>query len=64
MKVRAWPRLGNRSANTGAYFRVLNQPSLNGLSFETPDQECDLVIYKSDSSAAAVLLVIDVPRSA
>src|SRR5665647_2072904 len=47
----------------GAYFKVLNQASEYGLSLETLGRECDLVTSKSDSSAATVLDVIDVPRT-
>ena len=35
-----------------------------GLSLETFGRECDLVTSRSDSNAATVLEVIDVPRSA
>ena len=60
------PRLGvpNRSGNTGANFNVLNQLSENGLSLLTRGLECDFVTSRSDSNAATVFDVIDVPRSA
>jgi len=64
MHARAAPMEPNRSKNTGAYFRVLNQPSLNGLSFETRGRECERVTSRSASNAATVLLIIEVPRSA
>src|SRR5665811_1210724 len=63
-KHRASARQPKRSGKVGAYLRVLNQASLYGLSLETFGRECDLVTSKSDSSAATVLEVIDVPRSA
>src|SRR5450756_1763061 len=63
-KPRASARAPKRSGMVGAYFKVLNQASEYGLSLETLGRECDLVTSKSDSSAATVLDVIDVPRSA
>src|SRR5450756_1687532 len=53
-----------RSGNTGANFNVLNHDSEYGLSLETRGREWDLVTSRSDSNAATVLLVMDVPRSA
>src|ERR1700730_5932803 len=53
-----------RSGNSGPYFNVLNSDSENGLSLDTRGRECDRVTSRSASSAATVLLVIDVPRSA
>src|SRR5271163_4576976 len=53
-----------RSGNAGPYFKVLNSDSEYGLSLDTRGRECDRVTSRSASSAATVLLVIDVPRSA
>src|ERR1700759_3096844 len=53
-----------RSGNSGPYFSVLNSDSEYGLSLDTLGRECDRVTSRSASSAATVLLVIDVPRSA
>lgn len=64
MKVRASAREPKRSGNTGANFSVLNHASLQGLSLLTRGRECDRVTSKSESNAATVFLVIDVPRSA
>src|SRR5664279_2124422 len=63
-KPRASARQPKRSGNVGAYFNVLNQASEYGLSLETFGRECDLGASRSDSNAATVLEVIDVPRSA
>src|SRR5450759_405952 len=63
-KPRASARQPKRSGKVGLYFRVLNQASEYGLSLETFGRECDLVTSRSDRSAATVLEVIDVPRSA
>src|SRR3979490_1363473 len=52
------------SGNSGPYFKVLNSDSEYGLSLDTRGRECDRVTSRSASSAATVLLVIDVPRSA
>src|SRR5271163_2962855 len=51
-----------RSGNAGPYFNVLNNDSEYGLSLDTRGRECDRVTSRSASSAATVLLVIDVPR--
>src|SRR6202453_3165237 len=53
-----------RSGNAGPYFNVLNNDSEYGLSLDTRGRECDRVTSRSASSAATVLLVIEVPRSA
>src|SRR5450830_2176981 len=54
----------NRSGNTWANFNVLNHDSEYGLSFETRGREWDRVTSRSESNAATVLDVMDVPRSA
>src|SRR5665647_1688110 len=64
MKFLASVREPKRSGNTGANLSVLNHDSEYGLSLETRGREWDLVTSRSDSSAATVLLVMDVPRSA
>ncbi|RGC64951.1 hypothetical protein C5N14_31095 [Micromonospora sp. MW-13] len=64
MNVRAWARDANRSGNTGAYFNVLNQASLYGLSLDTFGRECERVTSRSSSRSATDFDVIDVPRSA
>src|SRR5674476_1459094 len=64
MNERASASEPKRSGNTGANFSVLNHDSEYGLSLETRGREWDLVTSRSDSNAATVLLVIDVPRSA
>src|SRR5450830_796397 len=64
MKPLASPSEPKRSGNTGANFSVLNHDSEYGLSFETRGREWDLVTSRSESSAATVLDVMDVPRSA
>src|SRR5450759_1302215 len=64
MKLLASPREPKRSGNTGANLSVLNHDSEYGLSLETRGLEWDLVTSRSDSSAATVLDVIEVPRSA
>jgi hypothetical protein len=53
-----------RSGRVGAYFSALNQASEYETSMETFGRGCDLATSRSDSSAATVLEVIDVPRSA
>src|SRR5674536_331552 len=64
MNALASAREPKRSGNTGANFNVLNHDSEYGLSFETRGREWDLVTSRSESSAATVLDVMDVPRSA
>src|SRR4051794_19359198 len=64
MNARAWARDANRSGKTGAYFNVLNQASLYGLSFDTFGRECDRVTSRSSSRSAIDFEVIEVPRSA
>src|SRR5674476_1592402 len=64
MKLLASVTESKRSGNTGANFNVLNHDSEYGLSFETRGREWDLVTSRSESSAATVLDVMDVPRSA
>src|SRR5450830_467292 len=64
MNERASAREPKRSGNTGANFSVLNHDSEYGLSFETRGREWDRVTSRSESSAATVLDVMDVPRSA
>src|SRR3954468_6951300 len=64
MNARAWARDANRSGKTGAYFNVLNQASLYGLSLDTFGRECDRVTARSSSSSATDFDVIEVPRSA
>lgn len=56
--------VANRSGNTGANFSLLNRDSEYGLSLLTLGRECDFVTSTSDSHAATVLDVSDVPRSA
>src|SRR5450759_192874 len=53
-----------RSGNPGANFNFVNHDCEYGLSLDTRGREWDLVTSRSDSNAATVLLVIDVPRSA
>src|SRR5660398_124792 len=53
-----------RSGNTRANFNVLNHDSEHGLSLLTRGRLWDLVTSRSESSAATVLDVMDVPRSA
>ena len=62
MNVLASASEPKRSGNTGANFNVLNHDSEYGLSFETRGREWDRVTSRSDSSAATVLDVMDVPR--
>ena len=64
MKALASDRQEKRSGNNGPYFIVLNKLSLYGLSLLTRGLEWDRVTSKSASSAATVLDVIEVPRSA
>src|ERR1700755_118242 len=64
MNCLAWQSDPKRSGNSGPYFKVLNNDSEYGLSLDTRGRECDRVTSRSASSAATVLLVIDVPRSA
>src|SRR5450756_375997 len=64
MNVLASGREAKRSGNTGANFNVLNHAAEYGLSLETRGLEWDRVTARSDSSAATVLDVMDVPRSA
>src|SRR4051794_15340767 len=64
MNARAWARDANRSGKTGAYFKVLNQASLYGLSLDTLGREYDRVTVRSSSSSATDFEVIEVPRSA
>src|SRR5450759_1109510 len=53
-----------RSADKGENFNVLNHDSEYGLAFETRGREWDRVTSRSESNAATVLDVMDVPRSA
>src|SRR5680860_1406639 len=64
MKALASGREPKRSGNVGANFSDLNQASLYGLSLLTRGREWDRVTSRSESSAATVLDVIEVPRSA
>src|ERR1700738_5273741 len=52
------------SGNSGPYFRLLNNDPEYVLSVHPRGQQCEPVTSETASSAATVLLVIDVPRSA
>ena len=64
LNARASPTEAKRSGNAGANFSALNHDSEYGLSSDTRGRERDRVTSRSDSSAATVLEVMDVPRSA
>jgi hypothetical protein len=54
----------NRSGNSGAYFKVLNYASENGLSSDTWGRPWVFVTPRSAKSSATGLLRIELPRSA